>query len=85
MCMDDLNKILNKDMKLGKASDTYNLTTEHLRYAGQNAKLVLLRLINEIIQNIYYLTCPQVKKGLSTAIYKGKRKPVTSSNSYICE
>ena len=49
MCMDDLNKILNKDMKLGKASDIYKLTTEHLRYAGQNAKLVLLRLINEII------------------------------------
>ena len=67
MKMEDLENILNKDMKLGKACDVYHLTVEHLRYAGHQAKLVILRLVNDIIKNIYYLTCPQVKKGLSTA------------------
>ena len=59
----------------------YKLTVEHLRYAGYEAKSVILRLLNDIISNIYYLTCPQVKKGLSTSVYKGKRKPVANSNS----
>ena len=82
MTIEDLNRIIDKDMKLGKASDIYRLTTEHLRYAGSKARHVLLRLLNDIISNIYYLTCPQVKKGLSTAVFKGKRKPLSSSNSF---
>ena len=82
MTINDLNHIIDKDMKLGKASDIYRLTTEHLRYAGNKARHVLLRLLNDIINNIYYLTCPQVKKGLSTAVFKGKRKPLSSSSSF---
>ena len=82
MKMDDLEEILFKDMKLNKACDIYQLTVEHLRYAGQEAKLCILNLINDIIDNIYFLTCPQVKKGLSTAVYKGKKKPVCKSSSY---
>ena len=58
------------------------LTVEHLRNAGENAKIHILKLVNDVIENIYYLTCPQIKKGLSSVIYKGKKKPLTSSNSY---
>ena len=82
MRIEDLDTIVNKEMKLGKASDVYKLTAEHLRYAGTKAKQIILELMNDIINNIYYLTCPQVKKGLSTPAYKGKRKPANISSSY---
>ena len=67
MKLKDLEKILNNKMKLNKACDIYKLTVEHLRFSGHQSKQVLLRLLNDIISNIYYLTCPQVKLGLSTA------------------
>ena len=82
MKIEDLEKILNEDMKLGKACDIYKLSVEHLRYAGHQSKLIILKLLNDIVDNIYYLTCPQVKKGLSTAVYKGKKKPIADSSSY---
>ena len=69
-------------MKLGKAADIYKLTVEHLRFAGSVAKLCILNLLNEIIRNIYFLTCPQVKIGLGSAIYKGKGKPLSNPNSF---
>ena len=69
-------------MKKGKACDIYRLTTEHLKHAGEKAKLVILNLINDIIGNIYYLSCSQVKAGLGTAVYKGRKKPVSLSSSY---
>ena len=79
---DDLEKIISKEMKNGKACDIYKLTAEHLKHAGKEAKLAILKLINDIIDNIYYLKCPQVKAGLGTAVYKGKKKPVAQSSSY---
>ena len=82
MKLTDLEDILNKEMKLNKACDIYKLTVEHLRYSGHHAKIILLKLLNEIISNIYYLTCPQVKIGLSTSAYKGKKKPVSEASSY---
>ena len=82
MKIEDLKNILNKEMKLKKACDIYKLTVEHLRYAGPKAHQAILRLLNNIIKNIYFLTCPQIKKGLSTAIFKGKKKPVSQSTSY---
>ena len=78
----DLNKIIFKDMKPGKACDIYMLTVEHLRHAGDNARLHILNLMNDLINDIYYLTCPQVKKGLSSVIFKGKLKSKTISSSY---
>ena len=69
-------------MKLGKACDVYKLSVEHLRYSGHEAKLVILKLINSIFSDIYFLTYSQIKVGLSTAVYKGKRKPVSQSSSY---
>ena len=82
MKLTDLENIINKEMKLKKACDIYKLTVEHLRYAGDGAKLIILKLLNDIIHNIYYLTCPQIKKGLSTAVFKGKKKPLSQSSSY---
>ena len=82
MKISDLENILNREMKLNKACDIYQLTVEHLRYSGAKAKLIILGLINDIICNINYLACPQVKLGLSTCAYKGKNKPITDANSY---
>ena len=77
MSMEDLSTIVNKEMKRGKASDIYIFTAEHLKNAGDKAMKAVLNLINDIIENIEYLACPQIKVGLSTAVFKGKRKPVT--------
>ena len=82
MSIADLENILDKKMSLGKACDVYQLTVEHLRYCGNSAKLSILRLINRIIDDIYYLTCPQVKLGLGSALHKGKNKPASQSKSY---
>ena len=82
MTLAALENILTKKMKSGKASDVYHLTTEHLREAGTEAKVVILDLLNGIIQNIYYLTCSQIKLGVGSAIFKGKNKPVSASSSY---
>ena len=82
MSIEDLENILNKEMKLGKACDIYKVTVEHLRYAGNEAKKIILKLINDIIDNIYFLTCSQIKRGLSSAVHKGKKKPVSEASSY---
>ena len=82
MKIEDLETILNKEMKISKACDVYHLTVEHLRYSGTKAKLIILKLLNDIITSIYYLTCPQVKVGLSTAVFKGKKKPADQASSY---
>ena len=70
MKFEDLDKIINKEMKNGKACDIYKLTAEHLKQCGIGAKNVILRLINSILSEIYYLSCPQVKAGIGTAIHK---------------
>ena len=81
MTLANLNNIIQK-MKKGKACDYYQVTPEHLKYCGTAARIVILKLINNIIDNIHYLTCPQVKVGLATPIYKGKNKPAAKSSSY---
>ena len=84
MSLADLDRIIDKEMKVGKACDIYRLTAEHLKNAGHEARAVLLNLINEIIRNMQYLACPQVKMGLGTAAYKGKKKPISRSFS-LCK
>ena len=69
-------------MKKGKACDIYKLTAEYLKHTGAGARISLLNLINDIIENIQYMACPQIKVGLGTAAYKGKKKPVSLSSSY---
>ena len=82
MTIGNLNKIIFSKMKLGKACDIYHLTVEHLRYCGDSARKYVLSFINMVLDNINYLSCPQIKLGVGTAVYKGKNKPKTSSNSY---
>ena len=77
-----LEHILKSRMKAGKSCDIYHLTVEHLRFCGLQSKTHLLTLINKILGDIYYLTCPQIKIGLGTAVHKRKNKPVTQANSY---
>ena len=45
----DLDKIIDKEMKYGKACDIYKLTAEHLKYAGPRARIAILDLVNGII------------------------------------
>ena len=68
MTISQLNKILN--------------TVEHLRNCGLKAKQHILDFINSILLNIYYMSCQQIKLGLSTPIYKRKKKPIWLSSSY---
>ena len=69
-------------MKTGKACDIYQLTAEHLKFSGNAVRQCILNLINDLIKDIYFLTCPQAKTGLGTAIFKAKQKPVFLSTSY---
>jgi hypothetical protein len=82
MDLSQLEYILKKKMKLGKSCNIYKVTVEHIRNCGTQAKLCVVGLINRILKDIYYLTCPQIKAGLGTAVYKGKKKPIAMSNSY---
>ena len=82
MTLSRLNHILHNKMKAGKACDIYQVTVEHLRHCGTTTKLLILDFINRILRNIYYLSCPQIKLGLGTAIHKAKGKPVSKSSSY---
>ena len=77
-----LRNILSSRMKAGKACDVYQLTVEHIRNCGHDALLIILQLINKILKNIYYLSCPQMKLGLGSAVWKGKKKPPAKSTSY---
>ena len=80
MTIEDLEEILFKRMKPGKACDIYQLTVEHLREAGK--ELCILNLLNTVISDIQHLACPQIKTGLATSVHKGKRKPLEASKSY---
>ena len=82
MTISQLNNILSTKMQSGKACDAYQLTVEHLRHCVHEAKLLILSFINRILSNIYYLSCPQLKTGLGTAVFKGKKKPLSKSSSY---
>ena len=82
MSRKDFTDIVYKEMKPGKACDAYKLTVEHIRECGEAAQECIRHLINMIINNIYYLTCPQIKVGLGSCIFKGKKKPVEQANSY---
>ena len=82
MSLSIFENIIFKKMKRGKSCDVYQLTVEHLQHSGPRAKLIILELVNNILEQIYYLTCPQLKCGLGTAIHKGKKKPVEKSESY---
>jgi hypothetical protein len=82
MSLSTLEEMIFKKMKRGKAYDLYHLMIEHLQNCGKTAKLAILDQLNGILDQIYYLTCPQLKTGLGTALHKGKKKPIDKSESY---
>ena len=70
MTISQLDHIVFSKMKPGKACDIYQLTVENLRHCGLEAKLLILAFISRILSDIYYLTCPQIKLGVGTAVHK---------------
>ena len=82
MSTDQLEHILQHKLKSGKACDIYHLTVEHVRHCGTEAKQSILLFINRILLDIYYMSCPQIKLGLGTAVYKGRNKVTSLSSSY---
>ena len=82
MKLSDLEKIIDKEMKNGKACDVYKLKAEHLKHAGYGAKIAILNLINDILGDLKSFACPQIKAGLGTAAFKGKKKHVSHATSY---
>ena len=58
------------------------LTVEHLRYAGDTTLLLLLDLLNLIIDNLNYLSCPQLNTSVASVVHKGKDRPTTHHKSY---
>ena len=82
MSLEALKNIIFKKLKLNKACDINMLTVEHLRYAGDKSLSLILSLLNSIIDNINYLSSPQLNTSVASIIYKRKGKPVHHHKSY---
>lgn len=72
MELSDIKEILFRRLKLNKACDIYKLTVEHLRYCGDESLCFILQLLNLIIDNLNYLSSPQLNTSLTTVVFKGK-------------
>ena len=82
MQLSELKTILFQKLKLGKACDIFMLTVEHLRHAGEATHLLLLDLLNLIIDNLNYLSSPQLNTSVASIVHKGKDRPITHHKSY---
>ena len=82
MNISQLKDIIFKKLHIKKAYDIYKLTIEHLRNVGDENLLLILNLLNKIIENINYLSYPQLNTSIASVIYKGKGKPKTHHKSY---
>ena len=82
MTLERLKMIIFKRLKTGKACDINKLTVEHLRYLGDDSLEIILIVINEIINNINYLSSEHINTSLASIIHKGKDKPITHHKSY---
>ena len=80
--LSDLKDIIFRRLKLNKACDAYKLTVEHLRYCGDETLMLILFLLNSIIDNLNYLSSPQLNTSLTSIVYKGKNKPVHHHKSH---
>ena len=78
----NLKDIIFKRLKLNKACDVFKLTVEHLRYAGDQSLSLILKLLNSIIDNLNYLSSPQLNTAVASIVYKGKNKPSHIHKSY---
>ena len=72
--------ILQKKMKLKKASGLDDLTTEHLRYGGPTIAIWLTEVLNSIVELEQILAT--FKQGITIPIYKGGGKDPLDVNSY---
>ena len=82
MELSDLKDIIFKRLKPNKACNIFKLTVEHLRNAGDQTLSLILRLLNSIIDNLNYLSSPQLNTAIATIVFKGKGKPVYQHKSY---
>ena len=82
MQISELKTILFQKLKLGKACDLYMLTVEHLRHAGEETLSLLLDLLNLIVDNLNYLSSPQLNTSITSIVHKGKRRPLTHHKSF---
>ena len=80
--LEKLQEIVFKKLKCNKACDVYKVTTEHLKYAGDKALLLLCTLINRVIDDIKYFSAPEFKTSIASVIHKGKDKPRQLHKSY---
>ena len=78
MTLQNLKDILFKKLKLSKECDMYM----HLRNAGDETLSIILFLLNQIIDNINYLSSTQMNTAVVSIVYKGKNKPVHHHKSY---
>ena len=77
-----LKDILFKKLKLNKACDVFKLTVEHLRNVGDNSLLLILKLLNSIIDNVNFLSSPQLNTSIASVVYKAKGKPLFHHKSH---
>jgi hypothetical protein len=77
-----LKHILFKKLKVNKACDVFKVTVEHLRNAGDKTLLLILKLLNSIIDNVNFLSSPQLNTSVASVVYKGKGKPLSHHKSY---
>ena len=77
-----LQDIVQKKLKKNKACDIYELTPEHLKYAGHKVLEILCVLINRVLENLNYLSAPEFKVSVASVIHKGKGKSKTHHKSY---
>ena len=80
--LENLQDIVFKKLKCNKACDVYKVTTEHLKYAGDEALTLLCTLINRVIDDLKYLSAPEFKASIASVIFKGKDKPRQNHKSY---
>ena len=76
MTMHDLRTIIFSKLKANKSGDLYKLTVEHLLYCGEDTHLVILIILNKLIDNINFLSSPQLNTALASVVYKGKNKSI---------
>ena len=82
MELTDLKEIIFRRLKLNKACDIYKLTVEHLRYCGDETLALILQLLNSLINNLNYLSSPQLNTSVTSIIHKGKQKSIFHHKSY---
>ena len=70
----NLKDIIFKKLKLRKACDIYKLTTEHLRYAGDNLLSLLVNFINRVLKDIHFMSATEFKMSLASVISEGYRR-----------